>query len=294
MRLFKADKNTTDKSHKEAYAHLALLILSAVVLTVLLKLFCVEAFQIPTTSMEETVFAGDFIIVNKLRYQLETPRAIPYLGISIPRKKILGWSNPTRGEVVCFIFPGSRDEIKPQEETYYLKRVIALPGDTVEINSAVVYINGIIQPIPPHAQFRETTLDRKLADRRIFPEGQTWNEDNYGPFVIPRKDMTIPMNQKTFALYRQVIERENGKNSISYHDGWYYLFDKIITQYTFKSDYYFMMGDNRNDSYDSRFWGLVPRDNIIGKAVMVYFSIDDSQPHFFKSIQWKRMFRLIH
>ena len=276
-----------------ASAHYVVLILFAFALTVLLKFFFVEAFQIPTSSMEETVFAGDFILVNKLSYQLETPRVIPYLGISLPRRLIFNWADPVRNDVICFIFPGDRNEMVSREETYYLKRVIGAPGDTVQINSAVVFVNRQMQPIPPKAQFNEQSIEKDMVDARIFPEGQPWNEDNYGPFVVPRKDMIIVLNEKTFAAYKQVIERENGKNCLTYRDGWYYLYDKIITRYSFKNDYYFVMGDNRNNSYDSRFWGLVPRESIIGKAVFVYFSLDQDQANIFKAIRWSRMFGII-
>jgi len=294
MRLFRAKKNVTSNGHMGAYAHYAMLILSAVALTVILKLFFIEAFQIPTTSMEETILAGDFILVNKLSYQLETPNTIPFLGVQIPRWHICDWSEPKQNDVVCFIYPGERNELTPSEETFYLKRVIATPGDTVQIASAVVSVNGKILPIPPQAQFGERKLNSEEADPRIFPEGLPWNEDNYGPLVIPRKGMTIPMNEVAFARYAQIINREAGKQAIKYRDGWYSLSGKIISSYTFRRDYYFVMGDNRNNSYDSRFWGLVPRENIIGGAMLVYFSADLDRGNLLKSIRWNRVLTTIH
>jgi len=270
------------------------LIISAVLLTAFLKFFFIEAFQIPTSSMEETLLAGDFILVNKMSYQLETPKSIPYFGFTLPRWNIMSWSNPQRNDVVCFVFPGNRNEIESTEGTYYLKRVIGIPGDTVQINSAVVFVNNRMMPIPPKAQFNQSSIDKNLIDHRIFPEGLPWNEDNYGPLIVPSKGMTVPLNTNVYALYRQVINRENGKECLTYHNGWYYLNDKIITTYTFKHDYYFVMGDNRNDSYDSRFWGLVPRGNIVGKAVLVYFSLDPLETNVARAIRWKRLFGLIH
>ncbi len=294
MQLFTRNQKSPEKKSTWDVKYLLVLIISAVFITALLKFFFVEAFQIPTSSMEQTLLTGDFIIVNKISYQLETPKGVPYLGIPLPRWNIISWSDPERNDVICFIFPGDRNELVSKDDTYYLKRVIGIPGDTVQINSAVVFVNKQMMPIPQKAQFNETTINKNLIDNRIFPEGFPWNEDNYGPFVVPRKGMTIPLNWNTFALYRQVINRENGGESISYRSGWYYQYDKIITTYTFKNDYYFVMGDNRNDSYDSRFWGLVPRGNIIGKAVLVYFSLDPFEPNVLRAIRWKRLFGVIH
>lgn len=287
------DQKSTEKKNTWELKYLLALLITAFCVTILLKLFFIEAFQIPTSSMENTLLTGDFIIVNKLSYQLETPKVIPYLGISLPRWLIVDWADPKRNDVICFIFPGARNEMASREETYYLKRVIGTPGDTVQINSAVVFVNRQMMPIPPKAQFNEQSIDKNMIDRRIFPEGFPWNEDNYGSFVVPRKEMTIALNEKTYALYKQIIERENGKDCLIYNNGWYYLYDKIITRYAFKNDYYFVMGDNRNNSYDSRFWGLVPRDNVIGKAVFVYFSLDQEQTNVFKAIRWKRIFHTI-
>jgi signal peptidase I len=288
--------NQKSPGHKSTwdFKYLLALIVTAVCVTVLLKFFFIEAFQIPTSSMEETLLAGDFILVNKMSYQLETSRGIPYFGTALPRWNIVSWSEPKRSDVICFIFPGAINEISPRDETYYLKRVVGTPGDTVQIKSAVVFVNKEMLPIPQKAQFNESSIDKNLIDKRIFPEGLPWNEDNYGPFVVPRKDMTIPLNAGTFALYRQVINRENGRECLSYRNGWYYLYDRIITKYTFKNDYYFVMGDNRNNSYDSRFWGLVPRENIIGKAVLVYFSLDTFESNVLKAVRWKRMFSIVH
>lgn len=294
MQLFTPNQKSPVKKNIWDAKYLLTIIISAVLVTAFLKFFFIEAFQIPTSSMEETLLTGDFILVNKMRYQLETSKGVPYFGFQLPRWNMISWSAPERNDVICFVFPGARDEIISHDDSYYLKRVIGIPGDTVQINSAVVFVNHTMLPIPQRAQFNENSISKKLIDNRIFPAGLPWNEDNYGPFVVPQKDMTIPLNNGTFELYRQVINRENGQECLTYHDGWYYMYDRIITKYTFKKDYYFVMGDNRNNSYDSRFWGLVPRENIIGKAVLVYFSLDTFEPNIFRAIRWNRVFRIIH
>jgi signal peptidase I len=129
----------------------------------------------------------------------------------------------------------------------------------------------------------------------IFPfdTNYKWNEDNYGPILIPKKGMTIPINTKNIALYTRIIYNYEG-NELKV-DG-----DKIFINgvesktYTFKLDYYWMMGDNRHNSADSRFWGFVPEDHIVGKAVFVWLSLDNNKSLADGKIRWSKMFRLIH
>ncbi|WP_020598095.1 signal peptidase I [Spirosoma panaciterrae] len=120
-----------------------------------------------------------------------------------------------------------------------------------------------------------------------------WNQDNFGPLKIPKAGMTIPINQKTIALYGPVIERYEGNEKVEVTSSAIRINGQPITSYTFKQGYYFMMGDNRHNSEDSRYWGFVPSDHIIGKAVFVWMSIDPVPADAWHKIRWNRLFRLI-
>lgn len=112
-----------------------------------------------------------------------------------------------------------------------------------------------------------------------------WTLDNYGPIWIPKKQATITLNDSTYSIYERTI-RVYEKNEFYQKDGKYYLNGKEVTSYTFKMDYYWMMGDNRHQSQDSRFWGFVPYDRIVGKAWMIWFSWDGGP-------RWKRFFNIV-
>ncbi|OOQ62008.1 signal peptidase I [Mucilaginibacter pedocola] len=133
------------------------------------------------------------------------------------------------------------------------------------------------------------------ADPRVFPSDTTrfkWNEDNFGPLLIPKKGLTVKLNDSTFAKYHVAIEKyEHNKIELKGKD--VYVNDKKADSYTFKMDYYWMMGDNRHNSEDSRFWGFVPEDHIVGKAVITWMSIDSTKS-FLSKIRWSRVFRPIH
>jgi signal peptidase I len=119
-----------------------------------------------------------------------------------------------------------------------------------------------------------------------------WNRDNFGSLVIPKKGMTIELNEKNIALYKGVITTFDWNDNAEYKDGKIYIDGKVITSYTFKQDYYFMMGDNRYESDDSRFWGFVPEDHIVGKAVFIWMSLD-AEGGILSKIRWSRLFSLI-
>jgi signal peptidase I len=119
-----------------------------------------------------------------------------------------------------------------------------------------------------------------------------WAQDNFGPLWIPKKGASIAINDSTLTLYGNTIVRYDHNDDVRIENGKLIIDGKEITQYTFKQDYYFMMGDNRHNSLDSRYWGFVPGDHIVGKAFFIWLSID-SNADFIHKIRWNRFFKLI-
>lgn len=120
-----------------------------------------------------------------------------------------------------------------------------------------------------------------------------WNQDNFGPLAVPKKGVTIPINKQTIAVYGPVIKRYEANRNVDVTLTSISVDGQPITTYTFKQDYYFMMGDNRHNSEDSRYWGFVPEDHIVGKAVFVWMSIDPVPADIWHKVRWNRLFRLI-
>ncbi|MFZ8803497.1 MAG: signal peptidase I [Candidatus Calescibacterium sp.] len=180
----------------------------ALVLAVFIRTFAVQAYKIPSGSMIPTLLVGDYILVNRLAYGLR----IPYY------KYIFRWGEIKRGDVIVFVFPED-----PSKD--FIKRVIALPGETIEIKRKKIYIDG-----------------REIEDKWGFFSDNYFGppRDDFGPFQVP-------------------------------------------------PEHVFVMGDNRDESNDSRFWGPVNIQNIKGKAFIIYFSWDSYE----KSVRFSRVFTLI-
>jgi signal peptidase I len=140
---------------------------------------------------------------------------------------------------------------------------------------------------------RLENTNRNLSYLSYFPYDPvfSWNEDNFGPLVIPKKGMTVNLTAENLPVYRRIIEVYE-KNKLDVKDNIIRINDKPSDTYTFSMNYYFMMGDNRHNSADSRIWGFVPEDHIVGKAVLVWLSVDKNKKSF-KKIRWNRMLKKI-
>ena len=238
--------------------------------------FCsISTFFLPTGSMEGTVLAGDYVFVNKARYRLTTPRTIPVFGIEAPWIPLLPtWNEPDRGDLVVFEYPGDRDQIVASQFNYYLKRCVALAGDTVEMRRNDLYINGVRAALPEHAYREDNPWTANSAS--IFPRGSGWTAAEYGPLRIPAAGdvVRLDLDEHTINRWRVFIAREGHAVNIDHINGNWVIDGRPAQTYTVERDYLFMMGDNRDNSLDSRYWGYVALDDVVGSPFLVYYSVD--------------------
>ena len=139
-------------------------------------------------------------------------------------------------------------------------------------------------------------MPKDMKEPQLFPVSDQlqWNRDNYGPIVIPAKGMKVNLTALNIAFYEEVIKNYDGNQGVNIEGNKIFQNGKPLLSYTFKQDYYFMMGDNRHNSADSRYWGFVPKDHIIGKAILVWMSIDPYPTGFINKIRWNRVLRVIN
>ncbi|MDR2040318.1 MAG: signal peptidase I [Bacteroidales bacterium] len=224
-----------------------LLCLCLVVLAVrAIQRWVADVCKVPTDSMENAVMAGDRLVVRKMQ-------------------------EFGRGDVIVFNHPDGSD-------VQLVKRCIGLPGDTVRIFQSVIYINGQAAAAIPTV--RKCPWDFSLD----FPlRSLGWDINNYGPVVVPARNLSVPLDSAAMNLYRNMIRTEG--HEVSCTDGIFYIDTKQATDYTFRTDGYFVLGDNRGNSLDSRHWGFVSEELVVGKVWMVYFSRDAIRSR----IRWDRI-----
>ena len=262
-----------------------------------LNSFVVASFEVPTGSMENEIMTGDFLLVNKFIFGGTTPRTVPFTNIKIPAFKLPSFWNVERGDVIVFMFPGYREESEPAEFAYYLKRCIAMPGDTLQIIDRVVYVNSNRLPFPRNMKYNTTYIKPpNYSEPRIFPVGAPFNEDNYGPIRIPKKGDIIILTFDNILKWNTFIKREG--HTIDLRNGQILVDGKQTDSYQVQRDYVFGMGDNRDNSLDSRFWGFIPMESIVGTPLIVYwswnpdislFNLSDKLP----TIRWGRLGTLV-
>jgi signal peptidase I len=366
------NKDKANKKKKSAAREWTDAIIFAVVAATVIRTLFIEAYTIPTPSMERSLLVGDFLFVSKVNYGARTPitpisfpfahHTMPLLGtkaywdgIQLPYYRLPGLSEVKKGDVVVFNYPMEADAPlnRPVDKREnYIKRCQGAPGDTIALLHAQVYVNGKAMPNPPGEQtdynivnngtdlnpdileeLKVTQYDNMLGptmtkesaakikgysniksitpniknlgfvdpSNPVFPAGTpkykldpknkdfNWNVDNFGPIIIPKKGWTVKLDSLTLPVYGRAIEIYEG-NKLEIVNGEIMINGQKTTSYTFKMNYYWMMGDNRHDSADSRYWGFVPEDHIVGKALFIWMSWDDNAG-FFSKIRWSRLFR---
>ncbi|HEX8349279.1 MAG TPA: signal peptidase I [Hymenobacter sp.] len=157
------------------------------------------------------------------------------------------------------------------------------------------FVKGVVQDKSPAGQAEPDVFPNNPDYPHSQPASPVrfkWNRDNYGPLQLPKKGQTVKLTPENTPIYEKIILRYERNEGITVIDGVIKQNGQPLTSYTFKQNYYFMMGDNRHDSLDSRYWGFVPEDHIVGKAVLIWLSVDP-YADFFHKIRWSRLFNLI-
>ena len=153
----------------------------------------------------------------------------------------------------------------------------------------------LLEDVPVGENYVERAAAREAENEENFghKDWYHWNIDNFGPITIPKKGVILQLNDSTLSQYRRLIEIYEG-NKLEQRDGKIFINGKEATSYQCKMDYYWMMGDNRSNSADSRFWGFVPEDHIVGKAWFIWLSINYKAEDIFHKVRWSRLFTNIH
>jgi signal peptidase I len=174
---------------------------------------------------------------------------------------------------------------------------MGLPGDTLEIHSGLVYANKTIIPFPPHGIPTDHPNGNSWRQNpEMFPLGSTFSNDNYGPIIVPKQGDILKLELETIAQWHILIEREGHTVRIS--ENMILIDGEAASTYRVRQNYYFVLGDNRDNSMDSRYWGFVPDDHLIGEALFVYWSWDtevsvSNISEKLSTIRWKRIGTLI-
>ncbi len=244
-------------------------------------LFFFQVLYVDSGSMQNELFEGDYIVVNKLAYGARlpiTPLSLPFSSstsylnwLHLPYIRIPGYSHISRNDVIVFNLP-TDDKVPVDERELYIKRCVALPGDVMRIDSGKIFINNKVQD-ETGSQTKITISPKNFYNPNFFPNNSRfhWNLDWFGPITIPKKGDSVKLTIDNLDLYRRIIEKyENNKLEIKGLD--VYINSKKSNSYVFKMNYYFTLGDNRHNSIDSRYWGFVPEDHIIGRASLMAYS----------------------
>ena len=336
----------------------------AVVAAHILRTFFIEAYTIPTSSMEKSMLIGDFLFVSKLAYGPRvpmTPVAVPLVHhtipgtkkksyseiVKVPYHRMKGLGEIKRNDCVVFNWPAEKLNRPVDKKENYVKRCVGIAGDKIEIVNGQLMVNDEPQAEPEgmkkqftyNVKTKGSGLNPKLLYKKFditegsrgsnmneynlfltdealeglnefknvksitqnidttynspqyyFPNNNDhlWNIDNYGPILIPKKGSSIDLTMENIDLYKDIIEIYE-ENTLKISENNIYINDSLASSYKFKMNYYWMMGDNRHNSADSRMWGFLPENHVVGKALFVWMSWDKNGKGLNK-IRWDRLF----
>ena len=257
----------------------------------------ISSFRIPTDSMQPTLQPGDNILVNKT---IMGARIFNIWDAAEEKEveiyRLPGTGKVKRNDVLVFHYPypHKNDSLSMHLLKYYVKRCIALPGDTMGIRSGHYYIKGMDGPIGNvEAQERIARLDGENA-RGIVMDAYPWDKyidwtiQDFGPLHVPAAGQTVVMDSTAVKLYRNLVEWEQQKK-LTFQGKKVFLGDSVIQEYRFRENYYFVGGDYMENSKDSRYWGLLPEPYIVGVATRIWKSVDRSTG----KIRWDRVMKKI-
>ena len=289
--------NKDIKKREDKLLALSFYICVLAVVWILLQIVSFTSFRIPTDSMQPALHPGDNILVNK---SIMGARIFNIWDAAeekeVEMHRLPGLGKVKRNDVLVFHYPypHKNDSLSMHLLKYYVKRCIALPGDTMGITQGHYYIKGINEPIGNiEAQKRIERL-RKEDARGIVMNTYPWDKyidwtiQNFGPLHVPARGQKVVMDSTAVKLYRNLIEWEQ-KEKLTFQGKEVFLGDSLIREYRFQENYYFMGGDYMENSKDSRYWGLLPEPYIVGVATRIWKSVDNSTGR----IRWDRVMKKI-
>lgn len=265
-----------------------------------LHVFVIVSFKVPSNSMRPTLLPGDYIWVEKCSAGarlFDVNAALDREEVHIHR--LPGWRKFGRNDVVVFNFPYQPtygDSIVFDIMKYYVKRIVAIPGDTLRIENGYYRIGGQAGLSTGYLPAQEQIA--ALPDSGVmgivtgtFPwrHELKWNIKQFGPLHIPARGESVRMDSIAWMLYQRLIEYEQHCRPTIDGQGHVWLGDSLIDEYCFRKNYYFVAGDNAYNSQDSRYWGMLPEEFIVGRVWRIWKSIEPSSDE----IRWNRIFKKI-
>ena len=253
------------------------------ILWLLCRVFLFDQFVIPTESMTPTLLPGDRVIVDKtiVGTRIYSDLDFDPKGGELRSWRLRGMRQMKRNDIVVFNFPHHEGRINFIINNVYAKRCVALPGDTISIEEGYYRNNnhkgvlGLENAQNALHEMTDSMIWRQALYAMPFDGHLPWTIRNMGPLYIPRKGDIIPITAKEACVYRMLLEWETGKKvDFDWNSNTAKINGKEFTSHTFSHNYYFMAGDNVCDSNDSRYWGLVPEEYIVGVVRCVSYSLN--------------------